>query len=104
MRDDFSFVAEPGQPTLIMRRSFDAPRTDVFEAWTNADQVAQWWDPTGTPLAVCEIDLRVGRATRYVWQHRDGALATGMTSGMADSYAQLDSYLASLQHAAKGAA
>ncbi|TGV31043.1 ATPase, partial [Mesorhizobium sp. M8A.F.Ca.ET.142.01.1.1] len=36
---------------------------------------------------------------------RDGALGTGMTSGMADSYAQLDAYLASLQNAAaKGAA
>ncbi|TGU18437.1 ATPase, partial [Mesorhizobium sp. M4B.F.Ca.ET.150.01.1.1] len=29
---------------------------------------------------------------------------TGMTSGMADSYAQLDDRLASLQHGAKGAA
>jgi len=35
---------------------------------------------------------------------RDGALGTGMTSGMADSYAQLDAYLASLQDTAKGAA
>ncbi|TGT04475.1 ATPase, partial [Mesorhizobium sp. M8A.F.Ca.ET.213.01.1.1] len=35
---------------------------------------------------------------------RDGALGTGMTSGMADSYAQLDDRLASLQHGAKGAA
>ncbi|MBZ9987557.1 SRPBCC family protein [Mesorhizobium sp. BH1-1-5] len=35
---------------------------------------------------------------------RDGALGTGMTSGMADSYGQLDAYLASLQDSAKGAA
>ncbi|WP_217571722.1 SRPBCC family protein [Mesorhizobium sp. GbtcB19] len=36
---------------------------------------------------------------------RDGALGTGMTSGMADSYAQLDAHLASLQNAAaRGAA
>ena len=35
---------------------------------------------------------------------RDGALGTGMTRGMGESYAQLDAYLASLQDAAKGAA
>lgn len=36
---------------------------------------------------------------------RDGALGTGMTSGMAGSYAQLDAYLGSLHDtAAKGAA
>ncbi len=35
---------------------------------------------------------------------RDGALGTGMTSGMADSYAQLDACLASLRDTAKGAA
>jgi len=35
---------------------------------------------------------------------RDGALGTGMTSGMADSYAQLDAYLAALQDTARGAA
>ena len=35
---------------------------------------------------------------------RDGALGTGMTGGMAESYAQLDTYLASRQDDAKGAA
>ena len=35
---------------------------------------------------------------------RDGALGTGMTSGMADSYAQLDAFLASRQDDARGAA
>lgn len=35
---------------------------------------------------------------------RDGALGIGMTSGMADSYARLDAYLASVRDAAKGAA
>ncbi|WP_296746769.1 SRPBCC family protein [Mesorhizobium sp.] len=35
---------------------------------------------------------------------REAALATGMTSGMADSYAQLDTYLASSRDASRGAA
>jgi uncharacterized protein YndB with AHSA1/START domain len=40
----------------------------VFEAWTKAEHVAQWWDPSRTPLAVCEIDLRPNGAFRFVNQ------------------------------------
>jgi uncharacterized protein YndB with AHSA1/START domain len=38
----------------------------VFEAWTKAEHVAHWWDPSGLPLAVCEIDLRPNGAFRCV--------------------------------------
>lgn len=51
---------------VVMTRSFDAPRSVVFEAWTRAEHVAQWWDPSGAPLAVCEIDLRPGGEFRWV--------------------------------------
>jgi uncharacterized protein YndB with AHSA1/START domain len=71
--DPFSCVAEPGKPTLVMTRTFDAPREDVFEAWTTPEQVALWWDPTGAPLAVCEIDLRPGGAFRWINRGEIGA-------------------------------
>jgi uncharacterized protein YndB with AHSA1/START domain len=56
-----------------MTQTFDAPRTDVFEAWTTAEQVALWWDPTGAPLAVCEIDLRPNGAFRWINRGDTGA-------------------------------
>ena len=62
----FSHTAEPGKPTLVMTQTFDAPRVEVFDAWTTPDQVALWWDPTGEPLAVCEIDLRPNGAFRWI--------------------------------------
>jgi uncharacterized protein YndB with AHSA1/START domain len=49
-----------------MTRSFAAPRTLVFDAWTKPEHVAHWWDPSGAKLAVCEIDLRVGGSFRWV--------------------------------------
>jgi uncharacterized protein YndB with AHSA1/START domain len=69
----FSCVAEPGQSTLVMTQTFDAPRADVFEAWTTAEQVALWWDPTGAPLAVCEIDLRPNGTFRWINRGEIGA-------------------------------
>src|SRR5262245_8936824 len=48
--------------TITFKRAFDAPREDVFEAWTDPEQIKLWWDPTGTPLADCAVDLRPGGA------------------------------------------
>jgi uncharacterized protein YndB with AHSA1/START domain len=37
----------------------------VFDAWTDPARIKQWWDPTGTPLADCAIDLRPGGSFRF---------------------------------------
>ncbi|CAN5910492.1 SRPBCC family protein [soil metagenome] len=52
--------------TITFHRAFKAAREDVFEAWTQPDQIAQWWDPSGTPLIECAIDLRPGGAFKFV--------------------------------------
>ncbi len=46
--------------TITFRRSFAASPERVFDAWTKAEQLALWWDPTGVPLTRCTIDARVG--------------------------------------------
>ena len=66
MADETSVIAKPGARTLVMTRSFDAPRARVFAAWTQAEHVKYWWDPAGVPLEVCEIDLRLGGMFRWV--------------------------------------
>jgi len=52
--------------TITFQRRFSATREDVFDAWTKPEEVAQWWDPTGTPLTSCEIDLRPGGSFKFV--------------------------------------
>lgn len=52
--------------TITFERLLSAPREQVFDAWTKAEHVTQWWDPTGTPLSECTIDLRPGGAFRFV--------------------------------------
>ena len=68
MPERLSMTAEPGSTSITVTRRFDAAPSVVFEACTNAEHVAHWWDPTGAALAVCEIDLRPGGAFR--WVHR----------------------------------
>ena len=52
--------------TITFERSFTASREQVFDAWTQPEAVTAWWDPTGTPLTDCAIDLRVGGSFRFV--------------------------------------
>ncbi len=52
--------------TITFRRSFAAPREDVFDAWTDPEQIKVWWDPTGAPLLDCSVDLRPGGSFRFV--------------------------------------
>jgi uncharacterized protein YndB with AHSA1/START domain len=65
-------IATPSDRQIVITRLFDAPRALVFEAWTKAEHVAHWWDPSGAPLAVCEIDLRPNGAFRWVNRSPDG--------------------------------
>jgi uncharacterized protein YndB with AHSA1/START domain len=58
--------------TIILTRVLAAPCEQVFEAWTRPEHVACWWDPSGEPLAECEIDLRPGGAFRFVNRHPPG--------------------------------
>jgi len=53
---------------IVLTRMFAASREQVFAAWTRPEHVKCWWDPTGRPLAECEIDLRPGGAFRFVNQ------------------------------------
>jgi len=67
-------VTTPTDREIVMTRVFDAPRELVFEAWTRPDLLKRWlYGPEEWPLVVCEIDLRVGGALRFVWRHCDGS-------------------------------
>jgi len=45
---------------LVITRIFDAPREQVWKAWTEPDFVKKWWGPKGFTAPVSKIDLRVG--------------------------------------------
>ena len=67
-------VTTPSEVEIRMTRLFDAPRQLVFEAMTKPEHVRQWWGRLGDgySVPVCEIDLRVGGAWRFVNRHPEG--------------------------------
>jgi uncharacterized protein YndB with AHSA1/START domain len=54
-------------PQLSISRVFDAPRQLVYRAFTDPDQVAQWWGPIGDqiPRDEMEFDIRPGGYQRW---------------------------------------
>jgi uncharacterized protein YndB with AHSA1/START domain len=44
----------------------------VFKAWTDSEQLMKWWGPTEWPLAVSNLDLRVGGVWHYCLKQVDG--------------------------------
>jgi uncharacterized protein YndB with AHSA1/START domain len=68
-------VSMPSDREIQVTREFDAPRRLVFDAFTKPQLVRRWLlGPPGWTMPLCEIDLRVGGAYRYVWRsEKDGA-------------------------------
>lgn len=66
-------ITTPSEREIAMTRVFDAPRDLVFDAHTKPELVKRWLGvQNGWWLDVCEIDLRVGGAYRYVWRGPTG--------------------------------
>jgi len=68
-------LTTPSDREIVMTRVFNAPRKQVFDAWTRPELVKRWLlGPPGWTMPVCEIDLRVGGKYRFEWLNQDGTV------------------------------
>jgi len=60
---------------VLITRVFEAPRGDVFRAWTDADELAAWYGPEHmeAPRERIRIDLRVGGRWELTMVQRGGS-------------------------------
>lgn len=65
-------LALPSGTEMLVTRVLDAPREQVFAAWTDPGQMKHWWGPRDYPAPRCETDLRIGGAYRFVSLDTDG--------------------------------
>jgi uncharacterized protein YndB with AHSA1/START domain len=65
-------VSTPTEREIVLTRVFDAPRSLVFDAFTKPELLKRWFGPRGWSLVVCEVDLKVGGAWRFVLRGPDG--------------------------------
>jgi uncharacterized protein YndB with AHSA1/START domain len=65
-------AAKNSSNVISLTRVYDAPLTAVWEAWTNPEEVAQWWGPRGFTLTTHDHDLRTGGHWHYTMHGPDG--------------------------------
>jgi len=57
---------------LVIIHTIDAPREQVFKAWTEAEALTHWWGPAGFTVHVATLDLRPGGMFHYRMDTPDG--------------------------------
>ena len=57
---------------IRLTRVYEAPVSAVWDAWTDPEQVGQWWGPRGFTLTTHSKDLRAGGHWRYTMHGPDG--------------------------------
>jgi uncharacterized protein YndB with AHSA1/START domain len=59
-----SAAAPKSQPATArefsITRTFDAPRTLVWQCFTEPERMKEWWGPKGSTIVASKMDLRVG--------------------------------------------
>src|ERR1700739_169206 len=65
-------AAKPESNRITITRVYDAPVRAVWDAWTDPEQVAEWWGPRGFTLTTHSKDLRSGGSWSYTMHGPDG--------------------------------
>ncbi len=80
-------VTMPSDREVKVERSFKAPRALVYRAHTEPELVKQWQlGPPGWTMPICEMDVRVGGAYRWVWRSD----ADGSEFGFSGTYREVE--------------
>lgn len=65
-------MSVPSDREIVLTRDFDAPRSLVFEAFTQPEHLKRWWGLRGSTLRVCDVDLRPGGTWRFITRGANG--------------------------------
>ena len=66
MTDDKTEI-EPSETSLTIRRTFDASRERVYQAFTDPDELEQWFVPDGMTAEVRALEPEPGGAFAVSW-------------------------------------
>jgi uncharacterized protein YndB with AHSA1/START domain len=63
---------DPDEKEFVISRTFDAPRDKVWKAWTDREQLMQWFGPKGFSMTTAKLDFRPGGTFHYCLRSSDG--------------------------------
>ena len=75
--ENHTSIERKGDRELVVRRTFDAPPSIVYKAWSQPELFQRWWIPKSAPgvsLVSCDMDVRTGG--KYRLEFGDGSSDT----------------------------
>ena len=57
---------------IVITRILNAPRSLVYDAWTDPKHIVHWWGPKGFTSTIHEIDVKPGGVWRLTMHGPDG--------------------------------
>lgn len=67
-----TFAAETGKYEIVMTRTFDAPREQVFAVYTDPRAIPNWWGPSWLTTTIDTYEARQGGVWRFVQRDKAG--------------------------------
>lgn len=68
-----AWAAWPLDREIVLARVINAPLEHVFDAWTDPEQLPEWFGPKGMTIKTHAIDIREGGSWRFDMIGADGA-------------------------------
>ena len=72
MFDAHSLRQHAKESEFVVERAFAAPRTLMFQVFTQSDHLKRWWAPKPYALSSCTVDLRPGGIWHYAMRSPEG--------------------------------
>lgn len=69
--------APSGKRSLYMTRMFDAPKSELFEIFTQGEHMKNWWGPRGYKMTIIAQELKPGGFIHYKQQSPEGNVMWG---------------------------
>jgi len=86
-----TFTVSDNEKSLVIKRTFNASKSKVWEAWTTVDLLKQWFSPTGWETEVKRFDFSEGGSWEYIMKCVDPEQNDwiGMTSAGKSTYSSI---------------
>jgi uncharacterized protein YndB with AHSA1/START domain len=65
-------INHPAVRPFVISHIFAAPRDRVWKAWTEREQLMQWFGPKGVTISAAKLDFRPGGVFHYCMRMPDG--------------------------------
>ncbi len=63
--NETEIIVKPGQPDYLIKRTFSAPLSPVFRAFTEPELLSQWFMPKEAHLQIIRMDCKEGGSFHF---------------------------------------